>query len=68
MTDRREFPRELLKHATNLRAAADFFEDFMGTDAEDHCENLREAADQFCEDANEYAQYLKEEIGDKTND
>ena len=44
----------LREHAGLLEKAADDFEGFIGTDHENHAENLREAARQFREDATEY--------------
>lgn len=49
------YPEQLRLHATALEAAADFFvKDFLGTEADEHAEKLREAARQFREDAAEY--------------
>ncbi len=46
----------LRKHAAAIDAAIQDFERFVGTDAEEHTENLSAAAQQFREDADEYEQ------------
>ena len=50
-------PSALRGFALCLETAASYFEDFNGTDSEDHAEALRNAAKQFREDADEYEAY-----------
>ena len=47
----------LTEHAKTLRKMATFFEEFQGTDCEDHCDNLSRAAHQFDLDAEEYVEF-----------
>ena len=51
MTD---WSKVLRAHANNLERAAKAFEEFCGTDSEEHAENLQDAAVQFRKDATEY--------------
>lgn len=43
--------------AVEIEKAAQVFEAFMGTDSDEHVENLRDAARQLREDASEYQNF-----------
>ena len=59
MKNKRNYANELREQAKNIEQATQFFEDFTCGTEENHVKNLKDAADKFRKEADQYEAFFQ---------